>query len=165
MEEGGFEPPKRNATDLQSAPFGHSGTPPYLIGAGRRIRTPDLLITNQLLYRLSYTSESEVLLSNSKGYSTKEVPACQGYFEKTLSSPQIFLRSPHPTSQSHKTGGNQHVLLTPKAAGSPAGPPAGSSPAPVSPVRRRAIRSGPVFYLARAAHLRPVSVPEGKGGI
>ena len=29
VEEGGFEPPKRNATDLQSAPFGHSGTPPY----------------------------------------------------------------------------------------------------------------------------------------
>ena len=29
--EGGFEPPKRNATDLQSAPFGHSGTPPYAI--------------------------------------------------------------------------------------------------------------------------------------
>ena len=26
-------------------------------GAGRRIRTPDLLITNQLLYQLSYTSE------------------------------------------------------------------------------------------------------------
>ena len=47
-----------NATDLQSAPFGHSGTPPYEItrGAGGRIRTPDLLITNQLLYQLSYTS-------------------------------------------------------------------------------------------------------------
>ena len=28
----------------------------YSIGAGGRIRTPDLLITNQLLYRLSYTS-------------------------------------------------------------------------------------------------------------
>ena len=27
-------------------------------GAGRRIRTPDLLITNQLLYQLSYTSIS-----------------------------------------------------------------------------------------------------------
>ncbi len=26
---GGFGPPKRNATDLQSAPFGHSGTLPY----------------------------------------------------------------------------------------------------------------------------------------
>ena len=44
------------ATDLQSAPFGHSGTPPYEIGAGGRTRTPDLLITNQLLYQLSYTS-------------------------------------------------------------------------------------------------------------
>ena len=29
--EGGFGPPKRNATDLQSAPFGHSGTRPYNI--------------------------------------------------------------------------------------------------------------------------------------
>ena len=28
----------------------------FYIGAGGRIRTPDLLITNQLLYRLSYTS-------------------------------------------------------------------------------------------------------------
>ena len=31
VEEGGFEPPKRYATDLQSAPFGHSGTPPYSV--------------------------------------------------------------------------------------------------------------------------------------
>ena len=29
VEGGGFEPPKQEATDLQSAPFGHSGTPPY----------------------------------------------------------------------------------------------------------------------------------------
>jgi hypothetical protein len=28
----------------------------FYLGAGGRIRTPDLLITNQLLYRLSYTS-------------------------------------------------------------------------------------------------------------
>ena len=26
---GGFEPPKLKATDLQSAPFGHSGNFPY----------------------------------------------------------------------------------------------------------------------------------------
>ena len=38
VEEGGFEPPKRNATDLQSAPFGHSGTPPYSVVAGPRFR-------------------------------------------------------------------------------------------------------------------------------
>ena len=29
--EDGFEPSKRNAADLQSVPFGHSGTPPYSI--------------------------------------------------------------------------------------------------------------------------------------
>ena len=28
---GGFGPPKRNATDLQSAPFGHSGMRPFNI--------------------------------------------------------------------------------------------------------------------------------------
>ena len=59
--EDGFEPSKRNAADLQSVPFGHSGTPPYSVhspvGAGRRTRTPDLLITNQLLYQLSYTGK------------------------------------------------------------------------------------------------------------
>ena len=99
--EDGFEPSKRYAADLQSVPFGHSGTPPdmlfyrllgagrrtrsikerlgralagnahprcillfesvcipSLLGAGRRTRTPDLLITNQLLYQLSYTGGS-----------------------------------------------------------------------------------------------------------
>ena len=100
VEEGGFEPPKSLTADLQSAPFGRSGTLPYYgagertllstierstgpfsqsqhlalllefvsrpfgrisryrYGAGERTRTPDLLITNQLLYQLSYTSVS-----------------------------------------------------------------------------------------------------------
>ena len=30
MEGDGFEPSKAVPTDLQSAPFGHSGTPPYI---------------------------------------------------------------------------------------------------------------------------------------
>ena len=51
VEGGGFEPPKSLTTDLQSAPFGRSGIPPYKIGAGEGNRTPNLLITNQLLYR------------------------------------------------------------------------------------------------------------------
>ena len=84
MEGDGFEPSKAQLTDLQSAPFGHSGIPRhmermmrieltpsawkaevlplnyirmsettmfYLIGAGGGNRTPNLLITNQLLYR------------------------------------------------------------------------------------------------------------------
>ncbi len=59
--DDGFEPSKLKATDLQSAPFGRSGNLPYSVlntidGAGGRTRTPDLLITNQLLYQLSYTS-------------------------------------------------------------------------------------------------------------
>ena len=29
VDGGGFEPPKAQLTDLQSAPFGHSGTHPY----------------------------------------------------------------------------------------------------------------------------------------
>ena len=58
--EGGFEPPKSVTTDLQSVPFGRSGTLPHY-GAGGRTRTPDLLITNQLLYQLSYTSVFHVL--------------------------------------------------------------------------------------------------------
>ncbi len=44
---GGFGPPMSQTTDLQSAPFGLSGTLPY--GAGDRSRTNNLLITNQLL--------------------------------------------------------------------------------------------------------------------
>ena len=56
VEEGGFEPPKSLTADLQSAPFGRSGTLPYCRtaqskpfrhGAGERTRTPDLLITNR----------------------------------------------------------------------------------------------------------------------
>ena len=31
VEDGGFEPPKAMLTDLQSAPFGRSGNPPYYI--------------------------------------------------------------------------------------------------------------------------------------
>ena len=54
VERGGFEPPKSLTTDLQSAPFGHSGISPY--GAGDWTRTHNLLITNQLLCQLSYTS-------------------------------------------------------------------------------------------------------------
>ena len=37
-------------------PLGKSPIPMKFTGAGGRTRTPDLLITNQLLYQLSYTS-------------------------------------------------------------------------------------------------------------
>ena len=57
VERGGFEPPKAAPADLQSAPFGHSGTSPtgkakvgyVATGAGDGIRTRNPLITNQAL--------------------------------------------------------------------------------------------------------------------
>ena len=65
MEGGGFEPPKATPTDLQSVPFGHSGTPPrehpagfHVTGeapasqAGEGTRTPNPLITNEMLYQI-----------------------------------------------------------------------------------------------------------------
>ena len=59
MVEGeGFEPSKAEPSDLQSDPFGHSGTPPHKYGAGTKSRTRDLLITSQLLYQLSYAGTS-----------------------------------------------------------------------------------------------------------
>ena len=54
LDGGGFEPPKQNAADLQSVPFGHSGIHPYWKKADDRTRTDNLLITNQLLCQLSH---------------------------------------------------------------------------------------------------------------
>ena len=61
MVEGeGFEPSKAEPADLQSAPFDRLGTPPIVtdVLAGNGTRTHDLLITNQLLYQLSYAGKA-----------------------------------------------------------------------------------------------------------
>ena len=102
VEEGGFEPPKSVTTDLQSAPFGRSGTPPYSLGAGGRIRTPDLLITNQLLYRLSYTSK---YISNSRVYSSKQFFICQHLFSVFFMflRREFFAPKPRPPQAAHHT--------------------------------------------------------------
>ena len=78
----GFEPSKLKATDLQSAPFGHSGTLPYSYfnGAGGRTRTPDLLITNQLLYQLSYTSLYCLICRTDDIYYIISPSTCQALF-------------------------------------------------------------------------------------
>ena len=62
----GFEPSKSVTADLQSAPFGHSGTYPYEVGAGEGNRTRNLLITNQLLCQLSYASVVSMVLSEEE---------------------------------------------------------------------------------------------------
>ena len=50
-------------------------------GAGGRIRTPDLLITNQLLYQLSYTSTEVTPVCNDDHYSSRR-RTCQQFSEK-----------------------------------------------------------------------------------
>ncbi len=72
VERGGFEPPKAEPADLQSAPFDHSGTSPgkkiiiqlkrAFTGASEGNRTPDPLITSQLLYHLSYAGHRIYLI-------------------------------------------------------------------------------------------------------
>ena len=53
VEGDGFEPSKLKATDLQSAPFGHSGTPP---------RDACLKATSTLYYKI-WTLSSKILIS------------------------------------------------------------------------------------------------------
>ena len=50
---------------------------PGQVGAGGRIRTPDLLITNQLLYQLSYTSEMRHNSLKLLDYYITDEPVCQ----------------------------------------------------------------------------------------
>ena len=93
--EGGFEPPKLEATDLQSAPFGHSGILPYEWkqnnGAGGRTRTPDLLITNQLLYQLSYTSANIFIISHLFAFVKYFFEIFQNFFDSSESEITLIL--------------------------------------------------------------------------
>ena len=60
-QRSGFKMKRRKAiADMELFASAESGMEQASFdgGAGRRIRTPDLLITNQLLYQLSYTSIS-----------------------------------------------------------------------------------------------------------
>ena len=91
VEEDGFEPSKSSTTDLQSAPFGHSGTPPYEIGAGGRTRTPDLLITNQLLYQLSYTSANIFIISHLFAFVKYFFEIFQNFFDSSESEITLIL--------------------------------------------------------------------------
>ena len=54
---------RRTPTDLQSVPFGHSGTSPH--GAGDGTRTRNLLITNQLLCQVELRQQQEMAYSHS----------------------------------------------------------------------------------------------------
>ena len=71
-------------SDLQGVEPGDAAEPKkegspkaaFLFGASGETRTPDLLITNQLLYRLSYTSVSKF----RKRYLNRTAGRCQFFF-------------------------------------------------------------------------------------
>ena len=56
MDGGGFEPPKALLTDLQSAPFGHSGTHPCVRFSS------DLISLYHILSNIATTFYNEELL-------------------------------------------------------------------------------------------------------
>ena len=59
-------------------------------GAGNQNRTDDLVITNDVLYRLSHTSIGSFRLC----YYTKEGRFCQEFFEKSLKNIEWAFFSP-----------------------------------------------------------------------
>ena len=59
MDRGGFEPPKQDAADLQSVPFGHSGICPcraialtdiYISIVNAKMQAFFILLQNKFLY-------------------------------------------------------------------------------------------------------------------
>ena len=84
-------------------PLGNSS---IFFGAGGRIRTPDLLITNQLLYRLSYTSAWR--LSNSERYYNKGMEVCQVKNRKFFLSPLRDIQNEPPAWICPKCGDEQY---------------------------------------------------------
>ena len=48
---------RKTVQEVSKQNFPRTAQDPFYYGAGRRIRTDDLLITNQLLYQLSYAGK------------------------------------------------------------------------------------------------------------
>ena len=59
--ESGFEPLKSSTTDLQSAPFGHSGTLPYLIAGDNESYHPVEPVNKILSNRMELVNGLEPL--------------------------------------------------------------------------------------------------------
>ena len=73
-------------------------------GAGGRTRTPDLLITNQLLYQLSYTSIStceRLSLVSTLEYNTTAELICQAFFSIFFSFFLLIFYLPKKSLSAH----------------------------------------------------------------
>ena len=62
VEGAGFEPAKAKPADLQSAPFSHSGTPPYVcLWSWRWDSNPQPAVYKTAALPLSYASKHKIL--------------------------------------------------------------------------------------------------------
>ena len=61
----------------------------FLSGAATQIRTGDLILTKDVLYQLSHSS-------NCENYYSKIIDNCQPFFEKIIKETKFFLMMPKP---------------------------------------------------------------------
>ena len=82
--EDGFEPSKRNAADLQSVPFGHSGTPPYEIGcSGACLEPVDGLEPPTYWLQISCSTDWAIPAAQTEhAYYSTGSPIVKHYFSK-----------------------------------------------------------------------------------
>ena len=63
--EGGFEPPKSETTDLQSAPFGHSGILPYQIASDTIPQQKRFVKNKSINFLVFFNSFSSGFIANA----------------------------------------------------------------------------------------------------
>ena len=121
----------RGPADLQSAAFDHSANSPtsLLAGAGDGTRTRDLLITNQLLYQLSYASakpldfkDTNSLSTLSKGWSSGGGGRGTAGYSRGPNGTQegVISRAGHTAAFSedgNRSAGGRYVMRRPRVRG------------------------------------------------
>jgi hypothetical protein len=75
-------------------PANTSAFPELLPGAGEGIRTPDPLITNQMLYQLSYASDMGQVYPAGRNQSLDPFPFVGTTIKVTITA--IYVQPPHP---------------------------------------------------------------------
>ena len=98
MGEDGFGPSKLKSNRFTVCPLWPLGNSPIRDkrcieenGAGGRTRTPDLLITNQLLYQLSYTSANIFIISHLFAFVKCFFEIFQNFFDSSESEITLIL--------------------------------------------------------------------------
>ena len=146
-----------NATDLQSAPFGHSGTPPYSIWSWWTDSNPrpadykSAALPAELHQQISAAVQQQGLVyQRGAELSIGNLKKLKNFF--------------CPRRGTNLEEERDHGTRTRQAPAAPAGRPAGAAPVDLPPVRGRAIPMGPGGAAAGENPVRPVPGPAGGRG-